>query len=134
MNTFPELLQLSQQQYRALISKTEEIGNRVHDLDPDTIRAYQKDLSILLDNAQKTDHQINEMAMNHLGEVSNKLFQERAEIMKHFLELNRTVATRLSDKQAVIRAEYLKIKNGRVGVSGYQSFVKKPHRIINSLA
>ncbi len=132
--TFSELLLLSQEQYRALISKTEEIGDRVHDLQPETIRAYQNELSVLLDAAQQTDQQINTLAMSHLGEVSNQLFHERAEIMKHFLELNRTVASRLNDKQAVVRSEYLKIKNSRVGISGYQSYSKKPNRLINSSA
>lgn len=134
MNTFTELLLLSQKQYRALISKTEEIGESVLDLDPETIRTYQKELSVLLDDAQETDQKINALAMSHLGEVSNRLFHERAEIMKQFLELNRVVASRLTDKQAVVRSEYLKIKNSRVGISGYQSFVKKPNRLINSSA
>ena len=132
--TFSELLLLSQEQYRALISKTEEIGNRVQDLEPQTIRTYQKELSILLDAAQQTDQQINTLAMSHLGEVSNQLFHERAKIMKHFLELNRDVASRINDKQAVVRSEYLKIKNGRAGISGYQSYRKKPNRLINSSA
>ena len=106
----------------------------MHDLEPETIRAYQKELSILLDDAQQTDQQINTLAMSHLGEVSNQLFHERSEIMKHFLELNRLVASKLNDKQAVVRSEYLKIKNGRVGISGYQSYIKKPNRLINSSA
>ena len=132
--TFSELLLLSQEQYRALISKTEEIGNRVQELEPQTIRTYQKELSALLDAAQQTDQQINTLAMSHLVEVANQLFHERAEIMKRFLELNREVASRINDKQAVVRSEYLKIKNGRVGISGYQSFSKKPNRLINSSA
>ncbi len=134
MTTFTELLLLSQKQYRALISKTEEIGTHVHDLEPETIRIYQKELSALLDDAQDTDQQINAMAMNHLNDASHQLFHERAEIMKHFLELNRSVATKLNDKQAVVRSEYLKIRNGRAGINGYQSFAKRPNRLINSSA
>ncbi|MEE4164641.1 MAG: hypothetical protein V2I35_01490, partial [Desulfocapsaceae bacterium] len=87
-----------------------------------------------LDDAQDTDQQINAMAMNHLNDASHQLFHERAEIMKHFLELNRSVATKLNDKQAVVRSEYLKIRNGRAGINGYQSFAKRPNRLINSSA
>jgi hypothetical protein len=134
MKTFSELLLQSQKQYRELISKTEEIGDRVHRLDSETIRAYQKELSVLLERAQVTDAQINDMAMSNLNGEAVRLFHERSEIMKKFLELNRTVASKLNDKQAVIRSEYLKVKNGRKGISGYQSSIKKPNLLINSSA
>ncbi len=134
MTTFSELLLLSQEQYRELISKTEEIGEHVHLLEPETIRAYQKELSGLLDNAQVTDQQINNMAMNNLHGESVRLFHERSEIMKNFLELNRAVASKINDKQAVVRSEYLKVKNGRIGINGYQSSIKKPNRLINRSA
>lgn len=134
MNTFSELLLQSQKQYRELISKTEEIGDRVHRLDSETIRAYQKELSVLLDNAQETDKQINDMAMSNLNGEAIRLFHQRSEIMKNFLDLNRSVASKLNDKQAVIRSEYLKVKNGRIGISGYQSSIKKPNLLINSSA
>jgi hypothetical protein len=134
MKTFSELLLQSQKQYRELISKTEEIGDRVHRLDSETIRAYQKELSVLLDNAQETDKQINDIAMSNLNGEAIRLFHQRSEIMKNFLDLNRTVASKLNDKQAVIRSEYLKVKNGRTGISGYQSSIKKPNLLINSSA
>lgn len=134
MNTFSELLLQSQQQYSELISKTEEIGDHVQMLDSETIRAYQKELSVLLDGAQETDQQINNLAMSNLHGDSVRLFHERSEIMKNFLELNRTVASKLNDKQAVIRSEYLKVKNGRNGINGYQSSIKRPNRLINESA
>ena len=134
MNTFSELLLQSQRQYRELISKTEEIGDHVQMLDSKTIRAYQKELSVLLEDAQKTDKQINDLAIGSLNGDAVRFFHERSEIMKEFLELNRTVASKLNDKQAVIRSEYLKVKNGRVGINGYQSSIKKPSRLINSSA
>ena len=134
MNTFPELLIQSQIQYRELISKTKEIGDHVQMLDSETIRAYQMELSVLLDGAQETDQQINNLAMSNLHGDSVRLFHERSEIMKNFLELNRAVASKLNDKQAVIRSEYLKIKNGRNGINGYQSSIKRPHRLINESA
>jgi len=134
MNTFSELLLQSQKQYSELISKTEEIGDHVQMLDSETIRAYQKELSVLLDGAQQTDQQINNLAMNSLQGDSVRLFHERSEIMKKFLELNRTVASKLNDKQAVIRSEYLKVKNGRNGINGYQSSIKRPNRLINESA
>lgn len=134
MNTFSELLLQSQKQYSELISKTEEIGDHVQMLDSETIRAYQKELSVLLDRAQETDQQINNLAMSNLHGDSVRLFHERSEIMKKFLELNRTVASKLNDKQAVIRSEYLKVKNGRNGINGYQSSIKRPNRIINESA
>ncbi len=89
MNTFSELLLQSQKQYSELISKTEEIGDHVQMLDSETIRAYQKELSVLLDRAQETDQQINNLAMSNLHGDSVRLFHERSEIMKKFLELNR---------------------------------------------
>ena len=134
MTTFSELLLLSQEQYKELIRKTEEIGEHVHMLEPETIRAYQKELSVLLESAQETDQKINTMAMNNLHGESVRLFHERSEIMKNFLELNRTVASKLNDKQAVVRSEYLKVKNGRIGISGYQSALKKPNRLVNRSA
>ena len=134
MNTFSELLIQSQKQYSELISKTKEIGDHVQMLDSETIRAYQKELSVLLDRAQETDQQINNLAMSNLHGDSVRLFHERSEIMKKFLELNRTVASKLNDKQAVIRSEYLKVKNGRNGINGYQSYIKRPNRIINESA
>ena len=134
MNTFSELLLQSQKQYSELISKTEEIGDHVQMLDSETIRAYQKELSVLLGRAQETDQQINNLAMSNLHGDSVRLFHERSEIMKKFLELNRTVASKLNDKQAVIRSEYLKVKNGRNGINGYQSSIKRPNRIINESA
>jgi len=134
MTTFSELLLLSQEQYKELISKTKEIGEHVHMLEPETIRAYQKELSALLESAQETDQKINSMAMNSLHGESVRLFHERSEIMKHFLELNRTVASKINDKQAVVRSEYLKVKNGRIGISGYQSALKKPNRLVNRSA
>ena len=134
MNTFSELFLKSQKQYSELISKTEEIGDRVHRLDSETIRAYQKELSVLLDNAQETDKQINDMAMSNLNGEAIRLFHQRSEIMKNFLDLNRSVASKLNDKQAVIRSEYLKVKNGRTGISGYQSSIKKLNLLINSSA
>ena len=134
MNTFSELLIQSQKQYSELISKTEEIGDHVQMLDSETIRAYQKELSVLLGRAQETDQQINNLAMSNLHGDSVRLFHERSEIMKKFLELNRTVASKLNDKQAVIRSEYLKVKNGRNGINGYQSSIKRPNRIINESA
>ena len=134
MNTFSELLIRSQEQYRELIIKTEEIGDHVHRLDSQTIRTYQKELSVLLENAQETDQKINALAMNNLNGEAIRLFHERSEIMKNFLGLNRSVASKLNDKQAVVRSEYLKVKNGRTGISGYQSSVKKPNLLINSSA
>ncbi len=134
MNTFSELLLQSQKQYSELISKTEEIGDHIQMLDSETIRAYQKELSVLLDRAQETDEQINNLAMSNLHGDSVRLFHERSEIMKNFLELNRTVASKLNDKQAVIRSEYLKVKNGRNGINGYQSSIKRPNRLINESA
>jgi hypothetical protein len=134
MNTFSELLLQSQKQYSELISKTEEIGDHIQMLDSETIRAYQKELSVLLDRAQETDQQINNLAMSNLHGDSVRLFHERLEIMKNFLELNRTVASKLNDKQAVIRSEYLKVKNGRNGINGYQSSIKRPNRLINESA
>ena len=134
MNTFSELLLQSQKQYSELISKTEEIGDHVQMLDSESIRAYQKELSVLLDGAQQTDQQINDLARSSLQGDSVRLFHERSEIMKKFLELNRTVASKLNDKQAVIRSEYLKVKNGRNGINGYQSSIKRPNRLINESA
>ena len=134
MNTFSELLLQSQKQYSELISKTEEIGDHVQMLDSETIRSYQKELSVLLDGAQQTDQQINDLARSSLQGDSVRLFHERSEIMKKFLELNRTVASKLNDKQAVIRSEYLKVKNGRNGINGYQSSIKRPNRLINESA
>jgi hypothetical protein len=134
MNTFSELLLQSQKQYSELISKTEEIGDHIQMLDSETIRVYQKELSALLDRAQETDEQINNLAMRNLHGDSVRLFHERSEIMKNFLELNRTVASKLNDKQAVIRSEYLKVKNGRNGINGYQSSIKRPNRLINESA
>ena len=134
MKTFSELLLQSKQQYSELISKTEEIGDHIQMLDSETIRAYQKELSVLLDRAQVTDQQINNLAMSNLHGDSVRLFHERSEIMKNFLELNRSVASKLNDKQAVIRSEYLKVKNGRNGINGYQSSIKRPNRLINESA
>ena len=134
MKTFSELLLQSKQQYSELISKTEEIGDHIQMLDSETIRAYQKELSVLLDRAQETDQQINNLAMSNLHGDSVRLFHERSEIMKNFLELNRSVASKLNDKQAVIRSEYLKVKNGRNGINGYQSSIKRPNRLINESA
>jgi hypothetical protein len=131
MNTFSELLQVSQRQYAELINITREIGEQINRLDSETIRVFQKELSALLDEAQATDQQINELSFSNLNGVSNPLFQERAEIMRSFLELNRSVASKLIDKQAVIRAEYLKIRKGRNGISGYQSSLKKQYQIVN---
>jgi len=134
MKTFSELLVVSQRQYSDLITKTEEIGEHIHDLESETIRVYQRELSELLDRAQQTDEKINELSLSNLDNISNPLFHERTAIMRRFLELNRCVASKLNDKQAVIRSEYLKIKNGRSCINGYQSSLKQPNRFVDSSA
>ena len=131
MNTFIELLTTSRGQYELLLEKTREIGAKVSALDTDAIRSYQKELTSLLEKAQHTDQQINELGVTQLNEDNNGYFQDRFKVMCEFLEMNKKVAAQIQSRRVVLQSEYLKIKNGRIGLSGYQNSLPTKVRTFN---
>lgn len=133
-NSHRDLLLQSINQYKELLAMTKQIGDQINHLETVDMRNYLEDLRVLLNSAKKTDTTINTFKKTIKNISIDKLLRDRFEIMKQFLELNDTVASKISAKKAVVQSEFQKIKNGRTGLQGYQSTIKKPNRFVNNTA
>lgn len=122
------------EQYRELFRITKQIGDDINNLDTISIKKYLDELNILLTEAKKTDKIINESDLLSLSAECKLSFEERYTLMNDFMQLNDEVAAMIHAKNAVLKSEYQKIRQGRTGLKGYQNNIPESHRIINSSA
>lgn len=128
------ILKRSKEQYQEMFDITKQIGDKINTLDTLAIGNYLEQLTILLEEAKIIDSKINLLRTTDLTGKSKSIFSERRDIMNQFMILNDDVAAKVSAKKAVVQSEFQKIKNGRTGLQGYHSAIKKPNRFFNNTA